>query len=90
MLLPATVSPLTTEDITCFPLRTDNPIVSNFNTTAEPLLGRIYDAVQRTFENNMMSIQSGPSPLPPPSPAYPLLPRVHVPEEWARSKERQA
>ena len=64
------VSPLTTEDITCFPLRTDNPVVSNFNTTAEPLLGRIYDAVQRTFENNMMSIQSGPSP--------PLLPRPHT------------
>jgi hypothetical protein len=55
--MPAAVS-LTADDVTCWPLRTDNPVVSSFDTSAAPMLGRIHDMVQRTFENNMMSIQS--------------------------------
>lgn len=51
---PDSVTNLTTADVHCTPLRTDNPIVSDYETSENPLLGRIREMTQRTFENNMV------------------------------------
>ena len=55
---PSSVSKLTAADVHCTPLRTDNPVASEYDSTGNPLLGRIREMTQRTFENNMMSVQS--------------------------------
>ena len=56
---PASVlSKLSAADVHCTPLRTDNPVVTEYDSTGNPLLGKIHEMTQRTFENNMMSVQS--------------------------------
>lgn len=56
--LPEGVTHLTADDVMCWPLRTDVAVINQYNTSSAPLLGRIHTMVQRTFENNMMSVQS--------------------------------
>jgi hypothetical protein len=51
---PQTVKNLTASDIHCTPLRTDNPVVSEYDSSGNLLLGKIHEMTQRTFENNMV------------------------------------
>ena len=51
---PSSVAKLTADDVHCTPLRTDNPVASEYDSSGNPLLGRIREMTQRTFENNMV------------------------------------